>query len=76
MFAILMAANIYRNVRSKNNFDRMVLILCLAGIIYIFTYMAFNIILSGLQFMHMRSGPGKLVAHGSAHSGGNGVTEA
>ena len=76
MFAILMAANIYRNVRSKNNFDRMVLILCIAGIIYIFTYMAFNIILSGLQFMHMRSGPGKLVAHGSAHSGGNGVTEA
>lgn len=76
MFAILMAENIYRNVRSKNNFNRMVLILCVAGIIYIFTYMAFNIILSGLQFMHMRSGPGKLVAHGSARSGANGVTEA
>ena len=76
MFAFLMAANIYRNVRSKNNFNRVVLILCVAGIIYIFTYMAFNIILSGIQFMHMRSGPGKLVAHGSANSGANGVTEA
>jgi hypothetical protein len=76
MFAFLMAANIYRNVRSKNNFNRVVLILCVAGIIYIFTYMAFNIILSGIQFMHMRSGPGKLVAHGSADSGANGVTEA
>ena len=65
MFALLMAANIYRNVRSKNNFNRMVLILCIAGIIYIFTYMAFDIILSGIQFMHMRSGPRKLAASGS-----------
>jgi O-antigen ligase len=65
IFACLLASNIYRNIRSTDNFNRMALILCIAGIIYIFTYMAFNIILSGLQFMHMRSGPGKLAASGS-----------
>jgi hypothetical protein len=65
IFALLMASNLYRNINSTDNFNRMVLILCIAGIIYIFTYMAFNIILSGIQFMHMRSAPGKLAASGS-----------
>jgi hypothetical protein len=65
IFALLMASNLYRNIHSTENFNRMALILCIAGIIYIFTYMAFNIILSGMQFMHLRSGPGKLAATGS-----------
>ena len=65
IFTIFMASNLYRNIHSTDNFNRMVLILCIAGIIYIFTYMAFDIILSGMQFMHMRSGPRKLAASGS-----------
>jgi hypothetical protein len=65
IFALLMASNLYRNIHSTDNFNRLALILCISGIIYIFTYMAFNIILSGIQFMHMRSGPGKLAASGS-----------
>jgi hypothetical protein len=57
IFALLMASNLYRNIHNTDSFNRMALILCVAGIIYIFTYMAFNIILSGIQFMHMRSCP-------------------
>jgi hypothetical protein len=54
IFAGFVARNIYRNAHSKTPFNRMVLIIGLASLGYIVTYMVFNIIASGIQFMHQR----------------------
>lgn len=54
IFVIFLVVNVIRNARSNDDFNRIVMFLGIGGVIYIFTYMAFNIILSGLQFMHSR----------------------
>ncbi len=58
IFALFVMINIHRNVYSKQPFNRMVLIIGLASIGYIVTYMVFNIIASGIQFMHRRPDQG------------------
>ncbi len=54
IFALLVMRNIYRNIYSSEPFNRMVLIIGLASLGYIVTYMVFNVIASGIQFMHKR----------------------
>jgi hypothetical protein len=59
IFALFVMKNIYRNAHSTRPFNRMILIIGLASIGYIITYMVFNIIASGLQFMHQRQDQAK-----------------
>lgn len=55
IFATLIVANMFRNINSTENFNRFVLVTCIGALIYIVTYMPFNILLAGLQFMHKRA---------------------
>jgi hypothetical protein len=54
IYAALIIANIARNKNSTDNFDRFVILICIGAISYIFSYMAFDILIFGLQFMHRR----------------------
>ena len=54
----LILANVVRNVSSQMNFNRVIFFICIGATLYIFTYMAFNVLIAGLQFMHQRS-PGR-----------------
>lgn len=55
IYTSLIIANIARNKNSTDNFNRFIILVSIGAILYIFTYMAFDILIFGLQFMNRRS---------------------
>lgn len=54
IYTIFIMLSFMRNMNSNDDFNRFIALLCVAALLYIFTFMAFNILLFGLQFMHKR----------------------
>ncbi len=61
IYAALIMANVARNKNCTDNFDRFIILICIGAILYIFSYMAFDILIFGLQFMHRRSCAEKVI---------------
>jgi hypothetical protein len=55
IYAALIMANIAKNNNSTDNFNRFIILIGIGAILYIFSYMAFDILIFGLQFMHRRT---------------------